>query len=85
MILNIPMKYFILIFGALILTGCEQKFRYICHDPANWDRAECKPPICKIHRDCPDMILKHNGLASIAPSSDADQADTPRIDKGACR
>jgi len=29
------------------------KFRYPCQDPANWDKAECKPPLCTVNKTCP--------------------------------
>lgn len=42
----------------LILTGCEQQYRYPCHDPANWETPRCQKPLCEINRDCPEHILK---------------------------
>lgn len=42
----------------LALMGCEQQYRYPCHDPANWDTPRCQKPLCEINRDCPEHILK---------------------------
>jgi len=42
----------------LALMGCEQQYRYPCHDPENWETDRCKKPLCEINRDCPEHILK---------------------------
>jgi hypothetical protein len=42
----------------VVLTGCEDRFRYPCQDPANAELAECKPPICTSTATCPDQLIK---------------------------
>jgi len=44
--------------SAVFMTGCEQKYRYPCQDPENWNSAACQKPLCEVHRDCPDIIFK---------------------------
>lgn len=44
--------------SAVYMTGCEQRYRYPCQDPANWKAAECQKPVCEVHRECPDSIFK---------------------------
>jgi hypothetical protein len=51
-------KSLILLVVALCLTGCEDRFRYTCQDPTNWNNAECKPPICTATGTCPEMLIK---------------------------
>ena len=36
------------------LTGCnfDGGFRYPCQDPANWEKAECNPPVCETTGTC---------------------------------
>lgn len=41
-----------------LLAGCEDRFRYPCQDPKNWEAAECKPPICTATGTCPDQLTK---------------------------
>jgi len=41
-----------------LLEGCEDRFRYPCQDPKNWETAECKPPICTATGTCPDQLTK---------------------------
>ena len=42
----------------VLLTGCEDRFRYAFQDPKNWQNAECKPPICNATGTCPEMLVK---------------------------
>lgn len=46
---------FILVFA---LTGCgyDGHYRYPCQDPANWENAECKPPVCTANGACPEDL-----------------------------
>lgn len=41
---------------CLALSACEDRFRYPCQSPANWESAECKPPICTATGTCPDDV-----------------------------
>jgi hypothetical protein len=52
-------KYLLGAAVTIILSGCSdyQYYRYPCQDPANWDKDECKPPICEVNRTCPDHIF----------------------------
>ncbi len=54
------MRTFLIMLSLLAVTGCEQSYRYPCQDPENWDKPECKRPICEVNRDCPDLIFKDN-------------------------
>jgi len=42
----------------VLLVGCEDRFRYPCQDPANWNNTECKPPICTATGTCPEQLVK---------------------------
>ena len=45
---------------SLMLTSCgmlENRYRYDCHDPANWYNKECNPPICHADGLCTKDIL----------------------------
>ena len=46
-------KYLLIL---LFLVGCQDRFRYPCQDPNNWDKAECKPPICTATQSCPAQL-----------------------------
>jgi hypothetical protein len=48
-----------MILMALLVTGClEDRFRYPCQDPTNWNNPECKPPICTATGTCPEQLIK---------------------------
>jgi len=34
------------------------RFRYPCQDPQNWEKTECKPPICTATATCPEQLVK---------------------------
>jgi hypothetical protein len=42
----------------VVLTGCDDRYRYECQDPNNWGKTECKPPICTAAGTCPEMLAK---------------------------
>ena len=42
----------------VLLTGCEDRFRYPCQDPKNWVNVECKAPICTATGTCPEQLIK---------------------------
>ena len=43
-----------------VLTGCEERYRYPCQDPNNWNEDFCKKPLCEINRSCPEHIFKED-------------------------
>lgn len=61
------MKKVLLITALIALAGCEQRYRYPCQDPSNWDKEECKKPICEINRDCPELILGQDNKKPTVP------------------
>jgi hypothetical protein len=44
---------------SLTLSSCGYQggFRYSCQDPANWESAECKPPVCEVNGACPEDLV----------------------------
>lgn len=42
---------------VLLLSGCEDKFRYTCQNPNNWDTPECKKPYCEVSQTCPEHVF----------------------------
>ena len=42
----------------VLLTGCDDRFRYPCQNPTNWSNPECKPPVCTATGTCPDQLVK---------------------------
>jgi hypothetical protein len=48
----------ICLMALVLLSACEDRFRYKCQDPQNWENAECKPPICVATSTCPEQLIK---------------------------
>jgi predicted small lipoprotein YifL len=59
---------------CLSLTGCgyQGHYRYPCQDPANWETADCKPPVCEVLGTCPEDIV---GEDIVNPPTDATTTD----------
>jgi hypothetical protein len=51
------MKYLALA-ATLLLSGCDERFRYECQSPKNWNIPECQRPMCAINGVCPDQLNK---------------------------
>jgi hypothetical protein len=49
----------VLLVLPLGLSMCsEERFRYPCQDPSNWDKAICQKPQCDVTRTCPEHVFK---------------------------
>jgi predicted small lipoprotein YifL len=61
------MKRLVLIsLTTLTLTACgyDGNFRYPCQDPANWETADCVPPICHASDYCTKDLVPDDALNS---------------------
>jgi hypothetical protein len=52
--LRLALIFFLAIAGA----GCEDRFRYNCQDPANWNKVHCNPPTCEANGTCTKYLIK---------------------------
>jgi hypothetical protein len=57
-------KVFFTVILAALLSGCgyDGHFRYPCQDPANWENAECKPPVCTANGACPEDLVSQEEI-----------------------
>ena len=51
------MKKLLLLSLLLILAACEERYRYHCQDPKNWQQKRCQRPDCLFTQDCPDYLV----------------------------
>jgi len=51
------MKKLMLLSLLLILAACEERYRYHCQDPKNWQQKRCQRPDCLFTQDCPDYLV----------------------------
>lgn len=43
---------------SLLVSGCQDRYRYPCQDPTNWDAEICQKPLCEVNQTCPEHIFK---------------------------
>jgi hypothetical protein len=70
-----------LLIGLAVVFFAGDKYRYACQDPANWETAECKPPVCTASGTCPENLVTLDGspvsseqLAEMVAEIEASQA-----------
>ena len=53
-------KWFLLLLLLPLILAffSEDRFRYPCQNPENWDKDICKLPLCEVTRTCPEYIFK---------------------------
>ena len=68
------MKAVFLVLAALLLVGCEDRYRYPCQDPANKDNPECNRPECEKDGLCYDTL---NGLPPQQPVEETPVEEAP--------
>jgi hypothetical protein len=64
LILLVPIVY--VVFG-------QDRFRYPCQDPANWDSPQCQLPVCDVTRTCPEHIFKGQRDPRLGPPTEQPQ------------
>ena len=60
----------LLLFPLGLALYSEERFRYPCQDPANWDKDICKMPLCDVNRTCPEHIFKGQRDPRLGPPKD---------------
>lgn len=50
------MNKLVAILFVLLVTGCEERYRYPCQNPNNWDEKVCKKPYCSANGTCPQDL-----------------------------
>jgi hypothetical protein len=43
--------------SLLVLAACEDRYRYDCQDPANWQEDICKKPKCVAMGYCTEWLI----------------------------
>jgi hypothetical protein len=72
---------FVLALPVVVAAGCQERYRYPCQDPDNWEKAICQKPLCEVHRQCPELIFKEESAAvGIKPTEITPKPQT--CDKG---
>jgi hypothetical protein len=74
------MKIALVFVAALFLAGCDERYRYPCQDPNNWDIQRCKKPYCSGNGTCPEDLTHYEKDASKGAT-----VNIQKENKGACK
>jgi hypothetical protein len=56
----------------------QDRFRYPCQNPKNWDSPQCKKPQCEVTRTCPENIFKNKvAVENVQPAQQPCQQCSP--------
>ena len=79
------MRYFLLLLIPL-LFACEERYRYPCQDPNNWNENFCKKPYCSANGTCPEDLTHYEKNKVNQPSAPQQQVQLPQVPtKGDCK
>ena len=42
---------------VILLSGCEDRYRYVCQNPDKFDLPECQKPRCLFTQTCPEYLV----------------------------
>lgn len=51
------MKKLLLLSLLMTLVACEDRWRYFCQNPKNFQAKQCQRPDCLFTQDCPDYLV----------------------------
>jgi len=57
---------------VLLLSGCQDTYRYVCQNPDKFDLPECQKPRCLFTQTCPEYL--------VAPIL-TNKIDPPKVEK----
>ena len=76
----------IVLLSILLLSGCEERYRYPCQDPDNWDEKQCKKPYCSANGTCPEDLTHYEKKnITINEKGNAVFVPAPTPSKGECK
>ena len=58
----------------LLLAGCQDRYRYFCQDPDNFNAPQCQKPRCEFDQTCPEYLVspvlenKIEGIIATTPN-----------------
>lgn len=79
------MKKYLLFLPLIMLLGCEERYRYPCQDPSNWNEPYCKKPQCSANGTCPEDLTHYEKEKAITTSLTLPSAPSPALKKGECK
>jgi len=80
MIVAILLPLAVIVFG---LASCEDRFRYACQNPDNWNTPQCQKPQCDVTQTCPEHVFAdqrkiQEQLENKAPTNTESKNECPK-------
>jgi hypothetical protein len=47
----------LILLSSLLLVACEDRYRYTCQSPDNFNLPECQKPRCQFTQTCPEYLV----------------------------
>lgn len=79
------MKYLLLLVLPFTLMACEERYRYPCQDPENWNEQQCKKPYCSANGTCPEDLQHYEKDKAGNPIPVVPPAPLKSTSKGDCK
>jgi hypothetical protein len=79
------MRYILLLLLPLTLFACDERYRYPCQDPTNWNERICQKPYCSANGTCPEDLKHYEKDSSGKPIIPPTQQTTQVSTKGECK
>ena len=73
-------KYLVIFSAILTVMGCQERYRYPCQDPNNWEDKRCQKPYCSANGTCPED-LRHYEKNNQNSQSKIPQSNNSNKDK----
>lgn len=61
------MKYILLLILPF-LVACQERYRYPCQDPRNWQEQICQKPYCSANGTCPEDLTHYEKSKAKSPN-----------------
>jgi hypothetical protein len=54
-------KYIMVFVFSILMSACQERYRYPCQDPRNMNTEKCSVETCKLTRTCPHIKGENDG------------------------
>ncbi len=65
----------LILLSSLLLVACEDRYRYTCQSPDNFNLPECQKPRCQFTQTCPEYLVAPVLEKKIEPTQPAASSD----------
>jgi hypothetical protein len=66
------------------MVACQERYRYPCQDPSNWENKLCQKPYCSANGTCPED-LRHYEKDKSKQNGNGNSNTTNNICPGSCK